>query len=1071
MGSFRRGLLLQWQWTYYRLQLSHLPLCGGGGGGARATARKRNEKIATLANAVGELASQVRMLQQQVGGPTSPSGPTTGPPKKKKKKRKQNASLLQELLDAFRIMQDSRTKPTEAQTRDFLVQLLAKHVDSVSRSSPGSQALDNREPRAPQPSPKPPPASDGPRKWSDLFKGPKAPKPNAPDMPKVKPENFRLYAQAWTAPVVAAKLVKTHPLGSDLVVACQDEKEKAAAQEWIKARGYAHKVSFVTFRGADFTDSVLVHGKSGPHSVQAHVEKTHADAPSLKGLPQQFKDDEKPAAKGTEPSTKLMRVTIARDFADQQTMGKVLDKPHCLPAVAFPNLKHLVLQTRAALSYERETTCLMLVKTEHVEQFLKATAPNGVFCNLHKTDKTPVWFARKKDESSSDYWLRVSRQMASQGGRLVYRSSTNASLGLLEPNKHVSEGIAPRWYLSNAPLDWTDADAQSWITERGFTDLTMLRRQGRKNWYFRGHAPGGPLNITQAFVFKSGISIGAATTLKNSKAPTAEKQARSVWGAPAPPQPKPENSVTQEAEASPTADSKNSSAMEVETDGKQLHTPPKASSGTAAKKPKRNDDSSPPWSCHLTAVSNGGQGDCGFISIAQALQAKSGVRHKAGDFEPKGRLQAQLRVLASTEMKKNKLMYDLEEGNMLAEETLVAGTYAEAHSLQALCNASHLDLRIWGYDNKLKQWDFYQLAPSRSVPGKTPTVIYLKLEANHYEWLKPVAEIPSNVAETWLRTAKSKPPALSGGGKSLHDKDALAVLGLEASDTASASSRHALSVLGLKSVKSKANTAAASSRPKSSVNRPARSVLGLKSCAASAAGSTDGGLEDMPDTLKVYTQGDHLKCPCGWAPPAGKPNFQRKEAQKHWRRCQGSDAPPRPPDKAAHDESKRIQSAAKVARDKNDAAYKEWKREMAKKHPELKTSFCSPNLSVPFFSAKEGRRFPCTKCGTVRNYNQLRRFPCKKRPKRVSIRQFQVAIHGSFLDPGHKYADRNAGFKERLCARLRAKRAAQKEQRAKPKRRSKDSPKLPSSKTPPCPKPSCKPECASRSQAKGARTS
>ena len=73
----------------------------------------------------------------------------------------------------------------------------------------------------------------------------------------------------------------------------------------------------------------------------------------------------------------------------------------------------------------------------------------------------------------------------------------------------------------------------------------------------------------------------------------------------------------------------------------------------------------------------------GFIPIAQALQAKSGVRHKADDVEPKSRLRAQPRVLASTEMKRNKLMYDFEEGNTLAEATLEAGTHAEAHSLQA----------------------------------------------------------------------------------------------------------------------------------------------------------------------------------------------------------------------------------------------------------------------------------------------------------------------------------------------------------------------------------------------------
>ena len=85
--------------------------------------------------------------------------------------------------------------------------------------------------------------------------------------------------------------------------------------------------------------------------------------------------------------------------------------------------------------------------------------------------------------------------------------------------------------------------------------------------------------------------MGPATTSKTSKTPTAEKQARSVWGAPEPPQPKPQNtSATEEAAASPTANSKNSCAMEVETDGKQLHTAPNAPLRNAAKKPKRNDD-------------------------------------------------------------------------------------------------------------------------------------------------------------------------------------------------------------------------------------------------------------------------------------------------------------------------------------------------------------------------------------------------------------------------------------------------------------------------------------------------
>ena len=137
----------------------------------------------------------------------------------------------------------------------------------------------------------------------------------------------------------------------------------------------------------------------------------------------------------------------------------------------------------------------------------------------------------------------------------MYRSSTNVPLGLLEPTKHVPEGIAPRWYLSNAPQGWGEDDAKSWISERGFTETSMLRRQGRKNWYFRGHAPVGTSTVQQAFVFKSGISTALASNMKSAKTATttADKQAHSVWGAPEPPKPKPEKlHTTEEAEASQT---------------------------------------------------------------------------------------------------------------------------------------------------------------------------------------------------------------------------------------------------------------------------------------------------------------------------------------------------------------------------------------------------------------------------------------------------------------------------------------------------------------------------------------
>lgn len=87
-------------------------------------------------------------------------------------------------------------------------------------------------------------------------------------------------------------------------------------------------------------------------------------------------------------------------------------------------------------------------------------------------------------------------------------------------------------------------------------------------------------------------------------------------------------------------------------------------------------------------------------------------------------------------------------------------------------------------------------------------MIYLKLMAQHYEWLKPRAELPSDTVSTRLKTAKLQPFSLHGGGSNSGlDREALAQMGLESLRVSSANSRTAksrktghseMSLLGLK---------------------------------------------------------------------------------------------------------------------------------------------------------------------------------------------------------------------------------------------------------------------------------
>ena len=128
---------------------------------------------------------------------------------------------------------------------------------------------------------------------------------------------------------------------------------------------------------------------------------------------------------------------------------------------------------------------------------------------------------------------------------------------------------------------------------------------------------------------------------------------------------------------------------------------------------------------------------------------------------------SQLRVIASQELKKRRAFYIKESDSTLPEDTALAGTWAEATSLYALANASHLDLRIWAWDNLLSQWRFYNISPD--IPNKKtpPQIIYLKLQSLHYEFLKPRESIPAEVEAQWLDSAILKPATLKGVAKNL----------------------------------------------------------------------------------------------------------------------------------------------------------------------------------------------------------------------------------------------------------------------------------------------------------------
>ena len=207
-------------------------------------------------------------------------------------------------------------------------------------------------------------------------------------------------------------------------------------------------------------------------------------------------------------------------------------------------------------------------------------------------------------------------------------------------------------------------------------------------------------------------------------------------------------------------------------------------------RPKHDPSAHPPGFSHFTLTDNGGQGDCAYLAIAIALADANKTKSKtcavSQDFEPGGRLQAQLRLLASKELANNPSRYFApgdDRASTVPSQTASAGVWADSVSLSALCQASQVELRIWGFSAKENRWALYFLSPFKTTKPKSAPVIWLHLKDQHYQWLKPKDCLNSDLVDSWVRHACYKPASLLGAGESQFGPDALDIMGLSVPST------------------------------------------------------------------------------------------------------------------------------------------------------------------------------------------------------------------------------------------------------------------------------------------------
>lgn len=381
LGAMRRGKFRMLCCLAYKHTHAICPLSGGGG--------KGKSKLNVLASVVQKLASQVQHLEAKLA-------PKVGMREKKpyKKRPKKKAPhqggncIFDQLIGTLKSWDGKDGKPKDDEVKAFLKQLLREgpqetNAPTSKPSKPKTEMGGKDEP------------SSGPRLWSDLFK------PSPPNASKTSKSKFRLFAAAWTAPVVQAPQLKNHPMDGNLVICCNSALEEQEAREWVGARGCSHHVTYVTFNVPDADSLVLVQGSQGPCNAKAKIEKSHVDA---------VKDDEPRPDEKKGHGTVFLRLTVAKDFADAEITAKTAVKPECLPAVVLSSCKDKVLQTKAAFNYPKEITCLIRVREECVSNLLSISLPTGVFLNRQNSKLVPRWFYRSDSQSFSQHWVSTKQE-------------------------------------------------------------------------------------------------------------------------------------------------------------------------------------------------------------------------------------------------------------------------------------------------------------------------------------------------------------------------------------------------------------------------------------------------------------------------------------------------------------------------------------------------------------------------------------------------------------------------------------------------------------------------------------
>ncbi|CAK0865763.1 unnamed protein product [Prorocentrum cordatum] len=613
--------------------------------------------------------------------------------------------------------------------------------------------------------------------------GPRGPAPAAAAKLSPPPQGQRSFHKVWAldwggAKIIQATAAPKATIIEPVVIACQSDHDYDKVMEWRRATGCTVACTFVVFNSAKAPLSdVLVEGPRGPTTQKAWLEGVGSGAPVRSKLPQSVKDDTaEPAPK---VATFSVRITVSDAYAENALFGRARQEPLALPALVFsPEACKHIQRVKAAIDYTSEVTCVAIVRETGRSDIMGGSLPTGVFCNEQGTTLVPRWFPQKSEETASVYYNRVLQLATGASGRLVFRPSLDAALGVVAKKVIIdADSVGPRWCIQRAPEGWTNTDeVEAWITARGFVNVSSVARSGRRRWFFRGDLADCP--DRSAFQFSSGVTVSMVLSGPKKKRDDEASKPKSTWGAPAskhaPAAPTPEaeggDHAMDTAEAAPAAEPAGTPPASTPAAGTGRKGPPLA----GAPKDKKAKTTPPkPFAEHFDTVDCGGAGDCFYLSSSRGIHALS--RHpkalKKEDTDPGGNMQASLRLIMASELRKRPKHYDVPQIADIVEKLSTAGQAATSMTVHATAVGSSTEFAIWA-KSPSGHWTLY-LPPKPPAGSKYKQAVWLVLESRHYQWLRPKAAAPltKEKDKEWRAAALPYPTDFTGAGRGTTDPD------------------------------------------------------------------------------------------------------------------------------------------------------------------------------------------------------------------------------------------------------------------------------------------------------------